>query len=75
MRCLLLLTLLAVVSLIGVGHPAQAASPMSAFFQISASHLVHQHAYYRGGQAEPGCSAHTPREHGCIGRGGVVVWQ
>jgi hypothetical protein len=75
MRCLLLLTLLAFVSLIGVGLPAQAASQMSAFFQISASHLVHQRAYYRGGQAGPACTAHIPRDHGCTGRSGVVVWR
>ena len=70
MRCFLLL-----LTLIGIGLPAQAASPMSPFFQISASHLVHQHAYYRGGQAGSACTALTPRDHGCMGRGGVVVWR
>ena len=70
MRCFLLL-----LTLIGIGLPARAASPMSPFFQISASHLVHQHAYYRGGQAGPACTAHTPRDYVCIGRGGVVVWR
>ena len=34
---------------------------------------MHQHAYYRGGQAGPACTAHTPRDHGCTGRGGGVA--
>ena len=58
-----------------LGLPAQAASPMSAFFQTSASHLVHQHAFYRGRQVGPACTAHIPSDHGCIGRGGMVVWR
>ncbi len=69
-------TLLSVASLmVLLGLPAQAASPMSAFFQTSASHLVHRRAYYIGGQTGSACIAHTPRDYVCIGRGGVVVWR
>ena len=72
MRHLLPLTASLVILLV---QPTRAASPMSPFFQTSASHLVHQHAYYRGGQTGPACTVHTLRDHGCTGRGGVLVWR